>query len=289
MNALKKKRGNGVRMLSARRRIKFQNGFTEVDRTADPQSFVRYLDQAYSAKEVQATKARTFEILDVKNGEHMLDVGCGTGSDVFALARMVGSTGRVVGVDSSRAMINEARRRAKGHNLPVDFYVCDAHRLHFDDNTFDGCHAERTLEYVKNPQQMLSEMTRVLKSGGRMIVIEPDWETLVIDTGSQAVTRMMVNIIRQSVANSGMGHLLPGLFKDLGLQDIVVGAAVLVRDDFDLADHAWRMRPAVEVPRDADAISVGQATRLISHFEKASAAGRFFAACVGFGVVGRKP
>src|SRR5881396_1788179 len=125
MHSLKNRRKGGVHMLSARRLVKFQNGFTEVDRTADPLSFVHYLDQAYTATEVQATKARTFEVLDVKDGEHILDIGCGIGNDVIALARMVGNKGRVVGVDSSKTMINEARKRAKGKNLPVEFEVCD--------------------------------------------------------------------------------------------------------------------------------------------------------------------
>jgi cyclopropane fatty-acyl-phospholipid synthase-like methyltransferase len=92
-------------------------GFRAVDHTTDPDFFVRYLDTAGTQEQIQTFKRRTFELLEVKAGYHLLDVGCGTGDDVRALAPLVGSTGRVVGVDHSGTMIAEARKRAEGLNL----------------------------------------------------------------------------------------------------------------------------------------------------------------------------
>ena len=62
-------------------------------------------------------------------GHRLLDAGCGTGGGAAALAELVGSSGWVVGVDASAAMIAEAQRRATGLGLPVEFEVGDVHRL----------------------------------------------------------------------------------------------------------------------------------------------------------------
>ena len=77
----------------------------------------------------------------------MLDVGCGLGDDVFAIAERVGLSGAVVGADMSEAMIEEARRRAPA-GAPVSFHVADARALPFPDGAFDGVRTERLLMHV---------------------------------------------------------------------------------------------------------------------------------------------
>ncbi|HEX2091098.1 MAG TPA: methyltransferase domain-containing protein, partial [Longimicrobiaceae bacterium] len=77
----------------------FKTGFGAVDRAADPRQYIRYLDTAASSEPSRAMKRRTFDLLEVRPGMSVLDVGCGTGSDALALARLVGGDGRAVGVD----------------------------------------------------------------------------------------------------------------------------------------------------------------------------------------------
>lgn len=260
------------------------SSFADVDRAADPRSFVRHLDQARSTREIRAAKLRTFDILNVRKGGRVLDVGCGTGDDVMALARRVGGSGLAVGVDSSRTMIAEARRRARGFRLPVEFRRCDAHSLCFPNDTFDGCFAERVFMHVADPRLALSEMIRVARSGARIIVSEPGWETLVMEAGDQTVTRGIVKLIKAGFRNSGVGHQLPVLFAESGLRSITVEAGTLLLREFAQADLAWRIREKVN-----GALPAGQAARWLSCLEKAGQAGRFFAAVTGFLVAGKKP
>jgi ubiquinone/menaquinone biosynthesis C-methylase UbiE len=259
------------------------SSFTDVDLTADPRSFVRHLDQARSTQEILAAKLRTFEMLNVETGDRVLDVGCGTGDDARALAKMVGKTGCVVGVDSSKTMIAEARRRARGLSLPVEFSRCDAHRLCFQNDTFDGCFAERVFMHLADPGRALSEMIRVASSGARIIVNEPGWETLVMEAGDQTVTRGIVKLIKDSFRNSGVGHQLPVLFAELGLRVVTVETGTLLLREFAQADLAWRIREKLN-----GVLSAGQAAQWLSCLEEASQAGRFFAAVTGFLVVGKK-
>jgi ubiquinone/menaquinone biosynthesis C-methylase UbiE len=102
-----------------------------VDQTTDPSVFVSYLDTVTTLETVRRIKQRTYDLLQVREGHHLLDIGCGLGDDVRALAQQVGTSGRVVGVDSSETMVAVARKRLEGMTPPVELYVGDALRLEF--------------------------------------------------------------------------------------------------------------------------------------------------------------
>ena len=84
--------------------------FGSVDRAAGPEAFVKYLDTVTGLEAAQAYKQRSYELLNLKPGHRVLDVGCGTGDDVCAMAKIVGLSGRVVGIDNSEVMIAEAKK-----------------------------------------------------------------------------------------------------------------------------------------------------------------------------------
>ncbi len=96
-------------------------GFTDVDRQSDPRFYVRHLERQQAVR--QGFKDHTFALLDLGPGQRVLDIGCGLGRDVLDMARLVGPTGRVTGVDASRTMIDEALRRSReaDPDLPVAF------------------------------------------------------------------------------------------------------------------------------------------------------------------------
>src|SRR5713101_3165677 len=93
------------------REILEHRGFTTVDETDDPNAFVRFLTTMNATDVHRDYKQRTFALLDPQDGDFVLDVGCGQGDDAQARARLVGLSGRVVGVDASAAMIDAARQR----------------------------------------------------------------------------------------------------------------------------------------------------------------------------------
>src|SRR5262245_20458895 len=129
-------------------------GFRSVDQTSDPRFYVRLLDEASKLDSIQACKRQMLNLLDAQIGHRILDVGCGTGEDVMALAHLVGSEGLVTGVDMSETMIAEAKKRSAGSGLPVEWRLGQAERLDFADNTFDSCRAERIFGHVENPRNL---------------------------------------------------------------------------------------------------------------------------------------
>jgi ubiquinone/menaquinone biosynthesis C-methylase UbiE len=164
-------------------------GFDDVDREAHPEWFVTVLDQQHAQIFKQQYKRRVLELLEVRPGMAMLEAGCGAGQDARDLAAIVGPGGHVTGLDYSQTMVEEARRRYGAHGLPLDFVQGDLHALVFADASFDRCRADRTFMHLADPRRALGELARVLKPGGRLLIVEPDHETRVIDTPYKDVTR----------------------------------------------------------------------------------------------------
>src|SRR5262249_14256343 len=132
-------------------------------------------------------KPRSFELLLLVGGDHVLDVGCGTGEDARAIASGTPDVS-VTGVDASEDKIREARARTLGLPRPVDFRVADAYALPFDDGTFDACRADRVFHHLVDPEKALAEMVRVTRPGGRVVVSDTDYDTLVGEAADPGLT-----------------------------------------------------------------------------------------------------
>jgi demethylmenaquinone methyltransferase/2-methoxy-6-polyprenyl-1,4-benzoquinol methylase len=103
-------------------------------------------------------------------GDHVLDVACGTG-DVALDIRSAGAR-EVVGLDFSPVMIDAATAKARARDSEVDFLVGDAMALPFADNTFDACTVSFGLRNMPDYTAAITEMTRVLRPGGKFICLE---------------------------------------------------------------------------------------------------------------------
>ncbi len=263
-------------------------GWSNVDRSPDAGRFVQYLDTMTGTPFSQEYKRRTFELLQAGRDQRILDVGCGTGDDVRALAAVVGPSGRVTGVDSSAAMISEARQRSETLSLPVEFCVGDAHALAFPDGTFDGARTDRTLQHLERPAGALAEMARVTRPGGRLVVSEPDWETLVVDVQDRTVTRAILALCCDRHRQGWVGRQLYRLLIDAGLQDVAVTGVTLVLTDNALAETVLGLRKAAENAVTAGVIKQDAAQRWIGELDAAAATGRFFSAVTGFIAIARK-
>ncbi len=264
-------------------------GFSKVDDTANPQDFVSYLDAISSLNSIQTYKQQTFTCLEIQAGDRILDVGCGIGDNVRSLAFKVGNSGQVVGVDRSETMVKEAQSRSANLGLPVTYYVGDAEKLDFADCTFDACRSDRTFQHLLNPRQALAEIVRVTRCGGRVVVSEPDWETLVIDTGDFALTRKILNFHCDSCVNGWIGRQLPGLFQEVGLHKINVDTYTLILTDCVLADKHLGVINAAMKAQQVGLISIEEAANWITNLEAANQAGHFFCAITGFLTFGCKP
>jgi ubiquinone/menaquinone biosynthesis C-methylase UbiE len=259
--------------------------FGKIDRTGDPGAFVRFLDAACAHESFQAYKQHLLTCLNLGPGSQVLDIGCGTGDDVRDMASVVAPGGVCVGVDNSRAMIDEARRRA-GANSGIEFHVAEASALPFADSKFDASRADRSLMHVPEPRRALAEMIRVTRPGGRVVVFEVDFGTVVIDTDERELAGKIIRTWSDSLRDSWLGRRFPALFADQGLQEIRVVPHVLV------------LTPALALPIigsatvaravQASEVTRAEADRWLRHLDDLQQRGRFFAALTGFLVAGTR-
>ena len=117
-------------------------------------------------------KRYTITVANPQPGQQVLDIAGGTGDLSRAFARRVGPTGRVVHTDINEAMLREGRNRLLDEGLVLPTMVCDAEKLPFADNSFDLVSVAFGLRNMTHKDQALSEMQRVLKPGGKLLVLE---------------------------------------------------------------------------------------------------------------------
>ena len=266
-----------------------ESGYSNLDCTSDPMKYVRRLDRVGANPFWQEIKSQMLSLLDVREGDRVLDVGCGTGDDVRSLAQFVGVRGSVIGIDSSTTMIQEAKRRSEKSSLPIEFYHGDAQNLEFPDNSFNCCRVERVLQHLDNPQKALVEMVRVAKSGARIVVVEPDYGTISIDGGHCVITRKLIARRCSHFRNGRIGILLPLLYKRLGLENIVVKLTQVVRTDIDEEHEQFLLDKYIEPAIAVDAISASEAKHWIEDLKQADKFGNYRYAFNLFLICGCKP
>jgi demethylmenaquinone methyltransferase/2-methoxy-6-polyprenyl-1,4-benzoquinol methylase len=120
----------------------------------------------------RAWKAYTLMVANLKEGDRALDIAGGTGDLSMAFAKKVGKTGQVVHTDINEAMLRTGRNRLIDAGIVLPTVVCDAEKLPFGDAYFDLVSVAFGLRNMTHKDAALKEMHRVLKPGGKLLVLE---------------------------------------------------------------------------------------------------------------------
>ena len=157
-------------------------GFQSVDETNKAQRVRGVFDSVASKYDVmndlmslglhRIWKAYTVAAANVRNGNQVLDIAAGTGDLARAFARKVGAKGTVVHTDINEAMLRRGRDRLIDEGLSLPTVLCDAERLPFATGRFDVVSVAFGLRNMTHKDKALAEMNRVLKDGGRLLVLE---------------------------------------------------------------------------------------------------------------------
>lgn len=232
---------------------------------------------------------RSMEALDLRAGQHVLDVGCGTGVFLPAVAAKVGSGGRVVGLDHSGAFLREARTRIADEGLEavVSLVSGDAHRLPFDDDAFDAAHTERVLMHLEDPDAAIRELRRVVRPGGRLVCAEIHARGAAVDHPDHEMIERLSRAASQ-MRNPWMGLELRRRFVSAGLEDVRVRVVVDVEDALD-PEEAIEFQALARELGESGEVDLTAAEAAVDTMVQASERGMHCGYALMFVAVGRVP
>jgi SAM-dependent methyltransferase len=178
------------------------------------------LETVYASPAIAAQRARTRAALGARPGERGLDVGCGPAFLACELGREVGPGGRIVGLDESPEMLEAARARIAREGLAdrVEVREGDAVRLAFPAGAFDFVTAVQVYLYVPDVEGALAEAARVLRPGGRLAVVDTDWDSCVWLTADRDRHRRVMEARGGYFVQPHLPPRLPGLLGRAGLE-----------------------------------------------------------------------
>lgn len=163
---------------------------------------------------------KVVSILDVNENIHFLDVGCGTGWAVGEVARLAGNKGWFYGVDLSPKMIEKATDNFKGKDI-FHFMQANAESIPLKDNFFDVIICTNSFHHYPKPDKALNEMYRLLKSGGKLYILDPtadSWIAKLADKIIKIVEPEHVKLysteeFRQLFENAGLRYIASEIIK----------------------------------------------------------------------------
>ena len=210
-------------------------------------------------------------------GQRLLDLGCGPGYATLDLARLVGASGHVTGVDVSPRFVAHLQARAAAGATNVGAEVQDLETLELPPESFDGAYARWVLTFVRRPVETVARAARALRRGGRLVVHDYSrYEAVQLAPETPAFRRAIDAVLRSWTDAGGdpnVGARIPRMMVDAGLEVVsitplariarpgtalwqwprtffdnylpgLVARGLLAQEEMDAFDAAWAERAA---------------------------------------------
>lgn len=248
----------------------------------------RLLNIAYEGAELTRRRQASFDALKPGPGDTILDVGCGNGLLTVELARAVGSSGKIIGIDPSEDMLAAARERCASYEC-VNFMEGVADNIPLADGIADKAVSVQTFEYIEDVSGAVDDVLRCLKPGGRLVISDLHFGTFVWASDDPERMSKMIASWDHHFVSGTLPERLPSLLKTKGHE---IEAVV----PFNMTDH--ELKPdglAIMMMHlmKSYAVANGHVEEAVAHAwyeEQQSLAkeGRFFVSLTQFVVVARK-
>ena len=232
---------------------------------------------------------------DLQAGQRVVDLGCGRGGDLLALAsRHAGLPLRMIGLDSSEVSLDAARALASHDSRLIFQQHHLGEKLPFEDAEIDAVYSHNLLECLDDREAFAREVGRILRPGGVAVIAHWDFDSQVIDGSDRAAVRRLVHAFADwqqpwmEHADGWMGRRLWGVFAPTGLFDGAVHARVMTNTAFAAPwyGHARVQDFACLVKRGL--ASEDDFRRVVADLEALDRAGRYFYGITGYAYVGRR-
>jgi ubiquinone/menaquinone biosynthesis C-methylase UbiE len=196
--------------------------FAQVERHEQlGEQLVGYLDYWESLPSLQKMQAGVFAEVAPLPGDVICDIGCGTGSELLRIARTVGARGHAIGVDPSTTMIEATRARAQREGVAVELLARDGRDTGLPAGHCDAVRMERVAQHVGDLAALLDEAKRITRPGGRIVIADTDWGSLMIHPGDRDLIRRFKTALETGpMAEPWAGRTLHDAMLNRGLTDV---------------------------------------------------------------------
>jgi len=248
------------------------------------------LEERGRAADQQQVNAALIDVLDPSPGERLFEAGCGSGLLCRPISQTLASGGRITGLDISPGLVSIAQNIANESGLVDQIHWCSgtAETLPFAEACFDKALAARLLLHVSDPAAILKELRRVLQPGGKLVVMDWDFDTVVVDHSNRDLTRRILHWRCDHYGgNNWSGRQLWKQLAAAGFSALkmvaVVSVATCEQDSLTLS-----LIRAAQVARDGEAITPDEHDSWVGELKSNLADGSFFASIVYFIVSGQR-
>lgn len=258
---------------------------------ADQQeSMFMHLEDRARCTDQHAVNSAFIGILDPQPGEQLLEVGCGSGVLCRQAVRGMDLARKITGIDISFSFVNAAQGIVNEAKLApkINFSTGAAENLPFAGQEFDAVFAARLLLHAADPSDVVKEMVRVVKHSGRVVVMDWDYDTVVVDHPDRELTRRLIHWrTDHRGGDNWSGRKLFRIMAEAGLRDLhldpVVSIARSERDS--LTQSLWH---AAQGARDQAVITPEEYEAWTGELQAAMKAGYYYASILYFVVSGKR-
>ncbi len=248
----------------------------------------RLMEEFNASAGATMRRTRLLDVLALQPGEQVLDVGSGPGHYAFDMAAAVGATGRVAGVDNAKDSLATAQRRC-ADLANVSFHLGDAIDLPFAEATFDAVLSTQTFEYLPNVRAALTEIVRVLKPGGRVLIHDTEWDAWVWHSSDRARMQRIMEAWDKHLADPHLPQTLGAKLTAAGFTDVCVEPLLHVETTYDPASMSAILTKFVAGYVTSHGIAESEATAWADDLRALGSSGEYFFSSNEYIFTGIKP
>jgi arsenite methyltransferase len=248
----------------------------------------RLVEKFNASPGAMARRARILSALALKPGDCVLDVGSGPGNQALEIGSVVGSTGRVEGIDPADSAVAIARSRCS--ELPhVSFQVGEVSDLPFADSTFDVAMSSQVFEYIEDVPKGLAEILRVLKKRGRVLIHDTDWGAALWHSSDRKLMAEVMKAWDDHLADPHLPQTLKKSLAETGFEKVRAEAFVQLELDYDLGSVSGLLMRFIVDYVVSQGFSVEQANAWADDLRKMGSRGEYFFSSTEYIFTGVKP
>jgi arsenite methyltransferase len=255
------------------------------------QEVAHQLEALYTTMDIAAQRQATIDALHPQPGEHILDVGSGPGLLTLQIAAEVAPNGSVTGVDVSTDMIKLAQSRQKDTSCRqcVNFQEGDAVSLPFGDATFDAAVSTQVYEYVNGLTEAFNELYRVLRPGGRVVIIDTDWDSAIWQVDDRSLMTRVMDTWKSRFAHPYLPRTLRRRLREAGFINQQTSSLTILNTDYNDTAYSIRHLPIMIRFLVQNGLSESDVTRWVKDLERQGSQGAYFFSLNRYLFVASKP